>query len=705
MASPFAKYQSEQVQQIAPGFVEAYAQAGRSIGQGIASIGESVSKGMQIAEQKKKEELATKAALSPYIRNDQRVQVTEGLIKAGILTKAPDGTAVVSADYVGKVDMKALEKNLSFYNTTGGDGSKLSGDTLAEFTARYQAEQKYAADQAAKANTQIELDYKRAQIDELKSKAAERNANAGMYGAGIASMLGGEATPGFQIPDVTLPDTSTPGFQSLIGAPVSKAATAEPGVAAPATSAPAAAPAVSAALTAGTTATPTPAPAEPAAPAPTSADFDKYGYPKQKPMPAAPAAKAPAPAPAPAPAAPAAAPAPAPAAPAAAPAAAPSAPVTYDVPAESARVAEKMKAVEAKRAAVTTKYQNLRTQNEGRIAASNRNLAAGLPRNSVGFKLAEATMVLNEQRRKSIAEAEARELKNIDAEADFIKTEFTNYQASAEAARKGRAEQREITKEAVAATKAEEEYQASLSEKYPMIGVYTYRGYNLKDPKTGKRVNPAIAANVPPMSKEQFTEATEQNKGYGSAKNFLLNMNDVLEQRERGEGEYSYLERFRATAKDMENYFKAEQSSVFGVATFRKAIVSGGNFSDADREFVKQAITYLNTGALDMTNADLRSSLNALTFMLDGMYRVNLEELGMAYNKEAALEKAEQLRAGGDKVGAAAIERQVKTTDKFNKTFNLSQDSALSISKAKIAEERAKVQKGLNGFKFNPNAK
>jgi hypothetical protein len=34
MASPFAKYQSEQVQQMAPGFVEAYGRAGASIGQG-----------------------------------------------------------------------------------------------------------------------------------------------------------------------------------------------------------------------------------------------------------------------------------------------------------------------------------------------------------------------------------------------------------------------------------------------------------------------------------------------------------------------------------------------------------------------------------------------------------------------------------------------------------------------------------------------
>jgi hypothetical protein len=278
-------------------------------------------------------------------------------------------------------------------------------------------------------------------------------------------------------------------------------------------------------------------------------------------------------------------------------------------------------------------------------------------------------------------------------------------QAAAEAARKGRAEQREIVKEAAALTKAEEDFVASLSEKYPMIGVYTYRGYNLKDPKTGKPVNPAIVAKVPPMGKEQFTEATEQNKGYGSAKNFLLNMHDVLREREKGGDEYSYLERFRATAKDMENYFKAEQASVFGVATFRKAIVSGGNFSDADREFVKQAITYLNTGALDMSNADLRSSLNALTFMLDGMYRVNLEELGMAYNKEAASEKASELRTFGDNAGAAGIEKQVKTTERFNKTFNLNQESALSISKEKIAEARAKIQQGLKGFKFNYKAK
>ena len=687
MASPFAKYQSEQVQQIAPGFVEAYGRAGASIGQGLAAIGQSVFQGYEEAEKKQKEELANKAALSPYIRNDERVKRAEDFAKAGIFTKAADGTLAVSADWVDKVNMPEVDKVLSFYNTTGGDGSKLKGNALTEFTARYQSEQKYAADQAAKASAQVELDYKRAQIAELNSKAAERNANAGMYGGAISAMLGGGAVaPGFQIPEVTLPDTSTPGFQSLVVAPVSKADTTPPGVAAPAT-----APAVSAALTAGTTAAA--AAAEPAAPAPTSADFDKYGYPKQKPMPAAPAAKA-APAPAQAAQAPAAVAAPAAQPPAQDRAAAPAAPVTYDVPAESARVAEKMKAVETKRATVTTKYQGLRTQNEGRIAAANRNMAGALPRNATGFKIAESALVLNEQRRKSIADAEARELKTIDAEADAIKTDFTTYQAAAEAARKGRAELRDIAKEAIATKQAEQEFAAKIAKGYPMIGVLTYRGYGLKDPASAK---------IAPMGPEQFTEATEQNKGRASAHNLLLEMSSILEQRERTGDEYSYKERFRATAADMENYFKAELSGVFGVASTRKAIVSGGNFSDADREYVKAAITYLNSGAVDMTSADMRASLNALAFMLDGMYRVNLEELGMNYNKTAALKTASVLRDEGDEAGARGIERQVTRTDKFNTTFNLGQDKAESTySRKAIDAARKQIGESLKGFKYKP---
>lgn len=691
MASPFAKYQSEQVQQIAPGFVEAYGQAGRSIGQGIASIGQSVAQGIEAADKKQKEQEMLKGALAPYIKNDERVKRAEDFEKAGIFVKAADGTLTLSANWADKVNMPEVDKVLSFYNQTGGDGSKLEGRALDEFTARYQGEQKYISDQAAKAAAQVEIDYKKAQIAELKSKAAERVTNAGIYGGMIQSILGGEGDS--TLPSVTLPDTTTAPFNAPAEQPVSKADTTLPGVAAPA--------ALSPALTAGTAAAPAPAAAAPAE-AKSYADLYNQVTPEQqaamdkaakpaKPaeMPAAPAAKE---APAPAAPAPAAAQAAA-AAPAAAPAAtpAPAAPQTFDVAAKAAEVGEKMKAIETRRAAVRERYNARRVQMERDIVVSNRNAKNNISPNQAGAKFALSIAAFNQDRIKTLATDEARDMKAIDDEASAVKTDFTNYQAAAEAARKNRTEQREVAKETRTVEKAKADFKIRIAEDYPMIGVWTYQGYGMKDPKTGEIVDPAVTAGIGGIDKQVKFEVSEQNKGYGSAQNFLLNMEDIL--RGRGEG---YKERFRLTATNMENYFKAELASVFGVAAFRKPIVSGGNFSDADREFVKQAITYLNTAAIDMSPQDLKASLNALSFMINGLYQQNLEELGMSYNPEAAKERATALRAGGDKAGAATIEEQVKRTERFYNTFNLNQNRRISsIGRDQIDAARTQLQSAL----------
>lgn len=821
MASPFAKYQSEQVQQIAPGFVEAFAKSGQAIGQGIASIGQSVAQGITEADKRKKEEIALKAKLAPYIRNDQRIQVTEGLFKAGILTKAPDGTAVVSADYVGKVDMAALEKNLSFYNQTGGDGSKLSGNNLIEFTSRLEAEQKYVADQAAKVKAGLDLDLQRAQIEKLRAEAAAKAATTGNYANVIDTLLGGESAPSSTLPTITLPDGTSGVFSQ--GVPVSKAATTEPGVAAPAVApaaSPAAAPAaaepapaaISPALTAGTKAKAKDEVADKAAPAeePTEVpaayapvpepgplmteaspdakkareinkltdeqmvlneylmalDRDRVKYPIAGPIleavgriigaehiaedadgnvvvsgkdskvirqrfaanakrlvelrgegeAAAPAAE-PTVSPAlregttgtPAAAAPAeqvAAPA-AEATPAAEPApleqrataAGTPIPETYDVAAKAADVQERMQAIQARRTQVRTTYATRRTALEGQIAVANRNLKSGLPSNKEGMNMAQAALAYSESRRKDLDEAEARDLKALDDEADSIKTEFTNYQAAATAARQGRtedrlgrAEQREIERDKAALTKAERDLRVGVAKDYPMISVFTYQGYGMKDPST---------IGIQPMPLERYTEASEQIKGYNSAQDFLLNMKGILREREGASGNRlkEITQRFRITAGNMENYFKAELASVFGVAAFRKPIVSGGNFSDADREFVRQAITYLNTAAPDMSNKDLESSLKALSFMINGLYQSQIEGLGMTYNPEAAKARATALTTGGDKVGGATVSKQVERTDRFYKAFNLNQGSASSISRAEIDAARARLE--ATGFKFS----
>ena len=698
MASPFAKYQSEQVQQMAPGFVEAYGRAGESIAKGISTAASAVAGGIQQYQQEQKEEIATKAALSPYIRNDERIKRAEDFAKAGIFTKAADGTLTVSADWADKVNMPEVDKVLSFYNTTGGDGSKLSGDALIEFTARFQSEQKYVSDQAGRAKAKLDLDLQQAQIDELKSKAAERAQNAGAYGAAILSTLGGTPNASASLPYITLPDTSSPSFPNTItGTPVSKADTNVPAVAAPT--------AISTALTAGTAAKQSAdevAVETGAAPEPKISAALATGTtpaaPKQ------PAAKAPAMAPA----------AEAPAA--ETPAAAPAAPVTYDVPAKAAEVAEKMKAVEGKRAAIRTKFATQRVATEGEIAASRANVLAAAPRNKVGLDLASSTAAFNERRLKSIADAEDRETKAVDAEAEAIKSEFTNYQAAATAVRQGKTEERltqqatlENKKAELAAAKAADDKTIDLVQGYPTIGIWTAIGSQMTDPKTGKKVDPALVAGIPRIGDAQRNNIIEVNVGYGSAQGFLLKMDDIL--RDRKASDNDIRDRFRLTAANMKGYFEAELASVFGVATFRKAIVSGGNFSDADREFVKSAITYLNTAAADMSSEDLKSSVDALSGFINAMYQRQMEYNGMRYAPDVAAKQAVSLRQYGDASGADALDTQAKRAGEFYNRFNIkigtssySPEFKASVDAARSTLWNAMKKRGVDTSKFEDSA-
>ena len=417
------------------------------------------------------------------------------------------------------------------------------------------------------------------------------------------------------------------------------------------------------------------------------------------------------------PAAPAAAPASAAPAPAQAQAAAaPAAPVTYDVPAKAAEVAEKMKAVESKRTAVRAKFANIRTATEGEIAASRANVLAVAPRNKVGLDLASSTSAFNERRLKSIADAEDRETKAVDAEAEAIKSEFTNYQAAATAARQGRTEERlaqqanlENKKAEVAAAKAADDKTIDLVQGYPTIGIWTAVGSQMTDPKTGKRVDPAIVAGIPRIGETQRNNIIEVNVGYGSAQGFLLKMDDIL--RDRRASDNDVRDRFRLTAADMKGYFEAELASVFGVATFRKAIVSGGNFSDADREFVKSAITYLNTAAADMSSEDLKSSVDALSGFINAMYQRQMEYNGMRYAPDVAAKQAGSLRQYGDAAGADALDTQAKRAGEFYNRFNIkigtssySPEFKASVDKARSTLWNSMKKRGVDTSKFEDSA-
>jgi hypothetical protein len=76
MASPFQKYQGEQVQQIPAGYVEAMG----SMGKAYASIGQSIAGGIVEKSKRDDEEAKLRGALLPYLKNDPRTAgVEQGL--------------------------------------------------------------------------------------------------------------------------------------------------------------------------------------------------------------------------------------------------------------------------------------------------------------------------------------------------------------------------------------------------------------------------------------------------------------------------------------------------------------------------------------------------------------------------------------------------------------------------------------------------
>jgi hypothetical protein len=189
MASPFQKYQGEQVQQIPAGYVEAMG----SMGKAYQQIGASIAGGLQEADKRAQEEAKLQGSLAPYIKNDPRIQTVDGMIRGGTLVKKDDGTVGVAPEYEGVWDSSKAKPIIDFYNQTGGDGSKLTGTALTKFATEFEAQQKYDSAQAAKVDKEVERQKTLAEINKLNAEAAEKTANA----AGNAVVAGYSAGTSF----------------------------------------------------------------------------------------------------------------------------------------------------------------------------------------------------------------------------------------------------------------------------------------------------------------------------------------------------------------------------------------------------------------------------------------------------------------------------------------------------------------------------
>jgi len=669
MASPFAKYQSEQVQQIAPGFIEGFASAGRSIGQGIATIGAGVGKYIEDTEKKKQEEAKRQGELSPYIKTDPRIQNVQAQVAAGKLKKDDAGNVYIPDEFKDQFDPAKANDAISFYNETGGDGSKLTGPALTKFATAFESERKYAAEQAGLEDKRIEKLKTLAEIRKMEAESASKYASIGNTQNLAAFSTGADMSTfspafGTQAPPSVLDGTP----YANGGAGLANRGTVPQASTGSITSAPA--------PTGTFTRQPeafslTPETGKPSL-APSGA-FSPERYQAGRPVvqalqQATPSATASTKAPAPA------------------IAGMPSVltePVKPGVtPADtSATYLAQIPVLQQARVALDADYQ--REMNIGQV---NYNLAlsrmnnpsvADLKQLDAAFKTQNdlraeryKTNVATMGDRLAAYEksaAEARAAQGAATEALKTTTEYgapvTPGQKAPETTAKGtfvetiqsRIQSAGAVPGRMGGTKstdmrraAQEEHNKIMRD-YPTwynVGLTTKGGdeYQLKlfDYPTSAPIDATIKGKV-----------DESVTGYNQGRTFLTQMLAAVESTDE-DAIRNYLDRMLLTTSKDITYQQGEMLNQFGVASFRAAITSGGNFSDQDRIFVQSIITNINSLDPRKDKEKMLAQTKVLAQFIDQRFRSNLAAQGVRLDLKTS---KEFLTREKDEVGLAELNK------------------------------------------------
>lgn len=693
MPSPFQKYQSEQVQQIAPGFVEAYGRAGAAIGQGLAQTGQAVVQGYEEAKKKAEEDAVQKGALAPYLQRD-KAKIEAG-VKTGSLIKNPDGTVSINPENPNKdmLDTSAID----FYNKTGGDINKLSGVDLKQFVASFESKKKIEAQERESETSKVELDLKRAQTAKYNAEAAAATADVGSLNtiynaAGFGNPAGGAA--GSTIPTVP-------------GSPVAPGAVARPSLAAyngTGTSF----------STSGTTALDTTffeslarfdanknrgvQPATTSAPAPAAEPFnlasaadrigmtendlvasaqgmgvtpEEYvkGYLGETSAPAAPAVSTALTAGTKPTTVSAGQPAQATTQTAAQPAAEPAVTPPADK-VEIQPVRETAEVVQARINALGAERTRLIQKSQEEYAAKKIEVDAKKASIIVNKKTSQAANMLISYQESVLEEIKDRYKVEIDAVDSQIKAEqgkldiAKTVAGSAAAVRAETAATEAAGRAVKKATREETEQQRADALAFPRIGPFVHLGSEIA--AQGKEPS---KYGIRPLTAQAQNEVNTLAEGWIKSSDFIIKMAETLEDRNLTGQDYTA--RMRIFTKDLENWATGELQQVFGVATFRRAIVSGGNFSDSDRLFVQRAITYINTlDPLDDKEV-FEASTNALARFVDNMYRKSMSGYDMKFSTKGLLAQADRLEADGFPEEAAQQRELANTSQRFLDKFGI----------------------------------
>ena len=652
MASPFAKYQSEQVQQIAPGFVEAYGRAGAAIGQGIASIGASIGKGMEVAEQKKIEQAKMQAAINPYLRTE--VENVKRSIDNGFLQVGKDGKVSIIPGQEGNLDANKVGRAIDLYNQTDGGKKEMKAADLAGVVSTiqaYDALEKQASDRVAAAGAA-----RKAAVD-LDNSILEGRVKKFTLTKGASDALLVQAQQAQSEADALAQDPSIPrdvvqqryalaaGLKDQALKVVTDSFASDgidlstynpqPPARPPVT--PGAVPIGLDVSSLSTVSTPVPSFGAAPAPAPTEA-----------PAPApAPAVKT-TPAPAPAPSAPTKAPVAAPAAVPVAPAS-PQNLLTGKMPKQVVTPPAAQTPAAGATATAPTPTVGLQSQTANEIIARqsserqnylNANAAIEATLRAPGIPASS-----REGLRKTI-EANKAKITAID-KLITDQTAIIAEQAKAEAAG---------TTAKAASTSEQRQLVSAFEKGAPQLGggwMHETRANALEAFNKGelpRLEDVALTTKYGPQFQGSLDDVKETISSLDTFMKTALDLDKSIQKR-IASGD-SYAERISFTAKDFTTHASGNIAEKILLASMRKAIVSGGNFSDQDRKFVLESIASINTLDPSKRAAYFLDLNKVMAQMVNRMYADKLSVAGFVNRADLT---------GDDKKPAAQMRRDFET--------------------------------------------
>ena len=728
MASPFQKYQGEQVQQMAPGFVEAYGRAGQAIGAGIANIGAGIGSAIEEASREKKEEAKLRASIAVYMKADPKVKAVELALQTGELEKNEDGTVGIRPDLAELMTPEA-QAAIDFYNQTGGDGSKLTGDGLIEFATRFQAQKAYDAEQAASEDAKLERLKKKAEIDKIYADAYSKTL-AGVRAGITASFASGQDVSGVAVPPPPVPPSiggadrpSVPPLlfpaqqlsapQTLVPTtPARYSGLPRPQPAPGATAEAPLKPQATASVTAETLGkTPVPAPAKPPAikaQAPTPVTMVSLpGQPQGKPLRGVIEELGETP---------------------------------FVRTAATVRYNEKVKNIDAQHSmamsrlaalgADATEIKNQQAIYEFKVKSAKEAYDVEIAdidnRVAASKGVAEETRAVAAERRAVAGEgravaAEGRAVVTAEQQAAAAERAATEFGVTYGTTRQGQPSQKAKPgtfaakvqnfvesrstirdtqgrplvggqKQIELADKAREIVQKKLTD-YPAwwpSGIVSRGGveyqYEMKDDVTGKPLNPSVAAKV-----------NDSIEGYAEAREYLVTLYDAIEAKDESRVK-EFMNRFLLLTDTDKEYFTGEQLTQFGVAAFRKGFVSGGNFSDKDREFVQDALVKLNSINPIQDKSKFMAAAQSLAKFLDDKFRAPMAAQEIYVDVPTSKKFLER-------EGRTQELDQLKRTERYYQVFKISPSPSGKETGTRITDDPAALRAKAEELKdTNPAA-